>query len=52
MPLTELKNLVRTDKLKSYTVADLKELCATRSVSAIGLKADLIGRLEEDIEKD
>lgn len=52
MSTNDLKKLVVSDGLRRYTVAQLKELCSSKSLSTGGKKDDLVERMEGWVENN
>ncbi|KAK4165902.1 SPOC like C-terminal domain-containing protein [Cladorrhinum sp. PSN259] len=52
MSNAQLKAAFEKDTLKKLTVAELKDVLASKGVSAVGKKADLIEKLEQWIEEN
>ncbi|KAL1842898.1 hypothetical protein VTJ49DRAFT_3915 [Mycothermus thermophilus] len=48
----QLKAAMEQDTLKKLTVAELREILASKGVSAVGKKADLLEKLEQWIEEN
>jgi len=52
MSNAQLKAAFEQDTLKKMTVAELKDVLASKGVSAVGKKADLVEKLEQWIEEN
>ncbi|KAL2262596.1 hypothetical protein VTK26DRAFT_811 [Humicola hyalothermophila] len=52
MSNAQLKAAMEQDTLKKMTVAELKEVLASKGVSAVGKKAELVDKLEQWIEEN
>ena len=52
MSNAQLKLALEQDTLKKMTVAELKDVLASKGVSAVGKKAELVEKLEQWIEEN